>query len=57
MAEFIAKKIIQNAEMGVDKGREKYEAYFVNTKIYAKYQGNVDTILETEGYGSCIVIE
>ena len=57
MAEFIAKKIIQNAEMGVDKGREKYKAYFVNTKIYAKYQSNVDTILETEGYGSCIVTE
>lgn len=57
MAEFIAKKIIQNAEMGVDKGREKYKAYFVNTKIYAKYQSNVDTILETEGYGSYIVTE
>ena len=57
MAEFIANKIMQSAEISVEKGQDKYRAYFVNTKIYAKYQGKVDTILTTEGYGSCIVTE
>lgn len=57
MAEFISNKIMQSADISMEKGQDKYRAYFVNTKIYARYQDKVDTILTTEGYGSCIVTE
>lgn len=55
MAEFMAKKIMQYADISVEEGQDKYRAYFVNTKIYARYQDEVDTILNIDGYGACIV--
>ena len=55
MAPFIAKMIIKAANVSEEAGQAKYRAYFVNTAIYAMYQADVNTILETEGYGTCIV--
>ena len=57
MATFIAKKIIEAAELSMEKGQAKYRGYFIKTKLYAKYKEDADTILETEGYGECIVTE
>ena len=55
MSPFIAKMIIKEAVVSEANGQAKYRAYFVNTAIYAMYQADVNTILETEGYGNCIV--
>ena len=55
MAEFIAGRIIKEADKSEAKGQAKYAAYFVKTKLYRNYQSDVDTILEVEGYGYCIV--
>ena len=57
MSTFIALMIMKQADISIEKGKEKYRAYFVNTKLYVKYQSDVDTILTTEGYGECIVTE
>lgn len=57
MATFIAKMIMAQADISMEKGQVKYAAYFLNTAIYAKWKGDVDTILNTEGYGECIVTE
>ena len=57
MCTFIAQQIEKQADISVEKGQAKYRAYFVNTKLYAKYKADVDTILETDGYNECIVTE
>ena len=57
MDTFIAQMIMKQADISIAKGQAKYRAYFVNTKLYVKWQDNVNTILETEGYGECIVTE
>ena len=57
MSTFIASMIMKQADISTEKGQAKYRAYFVNTALYAKWQPDVDTILNTEGYGECIVTE
>lgn len=57
MGAFIARMIIRQADNSIEKGQEKYKAYFVNTTLYLKWKQDVDTILETEGYSYCIVSE
>ncbi len=57
MATFIANMIIKQANISVEKGQAKYRAYFVNTSLYTKYKADVETILVTNGYTECIVIE
>ena len=57
MTTFIARMIMNQADISVEKGQDKYRAYFVNTALYAKWKAGVDTILTTDGYGSCIVAE
>lgn len=57
MGTFIANMIIKQADISTEKGREKYKAYFSNTTLYAKWQTEVDVILNTEGYTACIVTE
>lgn len=57
MTTFIARMIMNQADISVEKGQDKYRAYFVNTALYAKWKAGVDTILTTDGYGSCIVEE
>jgi hypothetical protein len=62
MATFIAQRIIAQADISLEAGQAKYRAYFVKTKLYASYQDEVNSILETtdsakypSGYGECIV--
>ncbi len=57
MSTFIAKMIMQQADISLEKGQAKYRAYFINTAIYAKWQPEVDNILTNKGYESCIVTE
>ena len=57
MATFIAQMIEKQANISIEKGQEKYRAYFINTKLYVKWQADVDTILTTDGYADCIVTE
>lgn len=57
MSAFIARMIMQQADISLEKGQAKYKAYFVNTHLYAKWQPDVDTILTTEGYADCIATE
>ena len=55
MSTFIAQRIMKDADISIERGQAKYEAYFVNTKLYLRYKEDVDTILMTDGYGACIV--
>lgn len=55
MVTFIAKMIMKQGDISVEKGQDKYRAYFIKTRIYAAYREDVDTILRTDGYEDCIV--
>ena len=57
MSAFIARMIIREADKSIARGQAKYRAYFINTKLYANYKADVDTILTTDGYAECIVTE
>lgn len=57
MSAFIARMIMKQADISVEKGQEKYRAYFISTALYEKWKSDVDTILTTEGYSECIVAE
>ncbi len=57
MDKFIARMILQQANIGLENGQNKYRAYFVNTTLYTKWQKGVDAILTTEGYEDCIVTD
>ena len=58
MVAFIARMIEQAADVSLEKGIAKYEAYFIKPKrkIYEVYRADVDTILIVDGYGDCIVV-
>ncbi len=62
MAEYIAGKIMKAADISLATGQAKYRVYFINTTIYATWQADVNTILQTttsatypNGYGDVIV--
>lgn len=55
MVTFIAQRIEEAGDISLEKGREKYRAYFIKTKLYKKYQNDVDAILIQDGYEDCIV--
>ena len=55
MENFISEMIKNQADISLEKGQEKYRAYFVITTIYAKWKESVDTILTADGYANCIV--
>jgi hypothetical protein len=57
MAPFIATAILDASEVSIEKGKELYRAYFINTKMWARYKEQVDTILRVEGKADCIVTE
>lgn len=57
MAEFIANRIIEAREVSLANGQNKYRAYFVKLKIYARYKTAVDSILVAENKEDCIVTE
>lgn len=54
----MAKRIMKAYdEEGVIAGQEKYKAFFVKTKFYAAYREDCDTILYSEGYEECIIMD
>lgn len=55
MDKFIARTIETQAGVSLEKGREKYRAYFITTSIYAKWKESVEAILTTDGHTNCIV--
>ena len=55
MDQFIAKMIKSQADISLEKGQDKYRAYFITTTIYAKWKKSVDAILKADGYANCIV--
>ena len=57
MTTFIARMIMEQADRSTENGQDKYRAYFVNTKLYTKWQEDVNSILETDGCGDVIVAE
>ena len=57
MAPFIALMIMQAGARSMKEGQDRYRAYFINTPIYERFRTDVDTILQTDGYGECIVSE
>jgi hypothetical protein len=57
MATFISQRIMDAADVSLENGQAKYRAYFIDTAIYLRYKSDVDTILNTDGYGDCIVTE
>lgn len=57
MTTFIAMRIEEARKISLEAGQAKYRAYFVKTKIYLKLKAEVDSILEIDGYGDCIVEE
>lgn len=63
MVTYIARNIMRARDISLTKGQEKYRVYFVNTRLYRKYQEDVNNILETTErtdeatYADCIVTE
>lgn len=57
MCTFIARMIESAYDKSEEAGKAKYRAYFVSTKIYAKWKEDVETILTTDGYEDCVVAE
>lgn len=57
MTTFIASMIEKEAEKTLEKGQDKYRAYFTKTRLYVKWQDEVNSILEVDGYGDVIVSE
>jgi hypothetical protein len=59
MIVFMANQIELKAKISIEDGQELYKAYFINPKgkIYEKYRSGVDTILQTDGYGDCIIAD
>ena len=57
MVGFIVRMIEKEAKVSIEKGQEKYRAYFVNTSLYLGYQSAVNAKLEADGYEDVIVAE
>ena len=57
MSSFIAQQIIKQAKISIEKGQDKYRAYFIKTSIYLDWKEEVDSILELDGFEECIVTE
>ena len=54
MSVFIANQVMKQAKISIANGKAKYDAYFVNTKLYEHYRAATNTILETDGYAEVI---
>lgn len=63
MVTFIAQKIMAARNISLENGQNKYRTYFINTKLYKRYQSDVNLVLQTtekeDGitYEDCIVTE
>lgn len=63
MVTFIAQKIMAARDVSLENGQNKYRTYFIKTKLYKRYQTDVDLVLTTtekddgSTYEDCIVAE
>lgn len=57
MSTFIAKQIMKKRAISLEEGQNLYRAYFLNTSLYLKWKSDVDSILQLEDCGDCIVTE
>jgi len=57
MSRFIATMIERATDISLEKGQEKYRAYFIKTSLYTPYKTDVDTLLIAEGFADVIVSE
>ena len=57
MSRFIAMVIERAADVLLEKGQEKYRAYFIKTSLYTPYKADADALLTAEGYADVIVSE
>ncbi len=57
MSRFIAMVIERAADVSLEKGQEKYRAYFMKTSLYTPYKADADALLTAEGYADVIVSE
>ena len=57
MSRFIATMIERAANVSLEKGQEKYRAYFIKTSLYTPYKADTDALLIAEGYADVIVSE
>ena len=57
MSRFIAMVIERAADVSLEKGQEKYRAYFIKTSLYTPYKADADALLSAEGYADVIVSE
>lgn len=55
MISFIATMIEKQANINIEKGKDKYKAYFVKTDMYEKFRKDVDAILSVDGYEEVII--
>lgn len=55
MVTFIAKQIEKAGDKSLAQGKDKYRAYFIKTALYLDFKADVDSILQIDGYGDCIV--
>lgn len=57
MAVFMANSIMNRKKsQGLTVAQNLYQAYFINTTMYAAFKSDVDSILAAEGYSDCIVV-
>lgn len=57
MVKFITQRIEEAANRSREEGEAKYDAYFINTHIYARYRNAVDENLISDGYEYIIPVE
>ena len=55
MDKFISRMIEESVKESIEAGQNKYRAYFINTKLYAKHQAKVDKKLIADGFKEVIV--
>ena len=54
LGSFIRSQIEKQTELSTAKGKAKYKAYFVATRIYAGWRAEVDGALREAGCGKVI---
>lgn len=59
MVEFIAERIKEARDISLEDGIAKYKAYFIDPPMhfYENYRAPVNTILITNGYEDCIIVD
>lgn len=55
MAAYFYRTIKRARATSLEAGQAKYRAIFINTDEYLEFKADVDTALEIDGLGDCIV--